>query len=78
MVTINRDLFHAYEIDIELKYWQVMHIAAAVEMNSKFIPSLRQLHSILEAKRNEFKDIVKTGRTHTQDAMPSALSGLFG
>ena len=29
---------------------KVMHIAAAVEMNSKFIPSLRQLHYSLEAK----------------------------
>lgn len=55
----------------------VMHIAAAVEMNSKFIPSLRQLHSALEAKSNEFKDIVKIGRTHTQDATPLTLGQEF-
>lgn len=55
----------------------VMHIAAAVEMNSKFIPSLRQLHSTLEAKSNEFKDIVKIGRTHTQDATPLTLGQEF-
>lgn len=55
----------------------VMHIAAAVEMNSKFIPSLRQLLSTLEAKSNEFKDIVKIGRTHTQDATPLTLGQEF-
>lgn len=33
-----------------LKSWQVMHIAAAVEMNSKFIPNLKQLHAALDAK----------------------------
>jgi len=56
---------------------EVMHIAAAVEMNSKFIPSLRQLLSTLEAKSNEFKDIVKIGRTHTQDATPLTLGQEF-
>lgn len=33
-----------------LVLFQVMHIAAAVEINSKFIPSLKQLHSSLHAK----------------------------
>ncbi|KAG6527600.1 hypothetical protein ZIOFF_009723 [Zingiber officinale] len=55
----------------------VMHIAAAVEINSCFIPSLKKLHSSLESKSLEFKDIVKIGRTHTQDATPLTLGQEF-
>ncbi|KAL4202963.1 hypothetical protein AMTRI_Chr02g266090 [Amborella trichopoda] len=55
----------------------VMHIAAAVETNSRFIPSLKQLHASLDAKTIEFKDIIKIGRTHTQDATPLTLGQEF-
>ncbi|KAG9131623.1 hypothetical protein Leryth_021339 [Lithospermum erythrorhizon] len=55
----------------------VMHIAAAMEINSRLIPNLKQLHSTLDAKSNEFKDIVKIGRTHTQDATPLTLGQEF-
>ncbi|KAG6523759.1 hypothetical protein ZIOFF_013644 [Zingiber officinale] len=55
----------------------VMHIAAAVEINSCFIPSLKKLHSSLDSKSLEFKDIVKIGRTHTQDATPLTLGQEF-
>ncbi|KAJ8511181.1 hypothetical protein OPV22_001615 [Ensete ventricosum] len=55
----------------------VMHIAAAVEINSRFIPTLKQLHSSLHTKSVEFKDIVKIGRTHTQDATPLTLGQEF-
>ncbi|KAL0389670.1 UNVERIFIED_CONTAM: Fumarate hydratase 1, mitochondrial [Sesamum calycinum] len=55
----------------------VMHIAAAVEMNSGLIPKLKQLHTTLHAKSAEFKDIVKIGRTHTQDATPLTLGQEF-
>ncbi|KAK9139280.1 hypothetical protein Scep_008961 [Stephania cephalantha] len=55
----------------------VMHIAAAVEINSKFIPSLKQLHTSLQSKTHEFKDIIKIGRTHTQDATPLTLGQEF-
>ncbi|KAJ0978515.1 hypothetical protein J5N97_013989 [Dioscorea zingiberensis] len=54
----------------------VMHIAAAVEINSRFIPSLKQLHTSLHSKSVEFKDIVKIG-THTQDATPLTLGQEF-
>ncbi|EOA28984.1 hypothetical protein CARUB_v10025236mg [Capsella rubella] len=56
----------------------VMHIAAATEINSRLIPSLKTLHSSLESKSFEFKDIVKIGRTHTQDATPLTLGQEFG
>ncbi|URD79308.1 Fumarate hydratase 1, mitochondrial [Musa troglodytarum] len=42
-----------------------------------FIPSLKQLHSSLHTKSLEFKDIVKIGRTHTQDATPLTLGQEF-
>lgn len=55
----------------------VMHIAAAVEINSRFIPSLQQLHNSLHSKSIEFDDIIKIGRTHTQDATPLTLGQEF-
>ncbi|KAI3741774.1 hypothetical protein L1987_59451 [Smallanthus sonchifolius] len=55
----------------------VMHIAAATEINSRLIPKLTQLHTSLQAKTNEFSDIVKIGRTHTQDATPLTLGQEF-
>ncbi|XP_010442613.1 PREDICTED: fumarate hydratase 2, chloroplastic-like isoform X2 [Camelina sativa] len=56
----------------------VMHIAAATEITTRLIPSLKFLHSTLESKSFEFKDIVKIGRTHTQDATPLTLGQEFG
>ncbi|XP_047327829.1 fumarate hydratase 1, mitochondrial-like [Impatiens glandulifera] len=55
----------------------VMHIAAATELNSRLIPNLETLHSTLLSKSIEFKDIVKIGRTHTQDATPLTLGQEF-
>ncbi|GAU31641.1 hypothetical protein TSUD_38380 [Trifolium subterraneum] len=55
----------------------VMHIAAGMEINSRLIPSLKTLHSTLNSKSIEFKDIVKIGRTHTQDATPLTLGQEF-
>src|SRR5437588_7467807 len=46
-----------------------MHIAAAEQMN-KLIPAILEVHLAIDAKANEFKDVVKIGRTHLQDATP--------
>src|SRR5437867_1527266 len=46
-----------------------MHIAAAEQMN-KLIPAIREVHLAIDAKAEEFKDVVKIGRTHLQDATP--------
>src|SRR5215475_12563452 len=46
-----------------------MHIAAAEEMN-KLIPRVREVYEAINAKAGEFKDVVKIGRTHLQDATP--------
>lgn len=54
-----------------------MHIAAATEVNHALIPALQTLTDALEAKSNAFKDIVKIGRTHLQDATPLTLGQEF-
>jgi fumarate hydratase class II len=46
-----------------------MHIAAAERMN-ELIKRVRQVKSAIDAKAEEFKDVVKIGRTHLQDATP--------
>lgn len=50
-----------------------MHIAAAKEVHEVLLPGLQALHDALAAKAEEFKDIIKIGRTHTQDAVPLSL-----
>ncbi|MFT4766149.1 MAG: fumarate hydratase class II [Oleispira sp.] len=54
-----------------------MHIAAIEEMVHKLIPALHHLHAALENKEREFSNIVKIGRTHTQDATPITLGQEF-
>lgn len=43
-----------------------MHVAVAMEIHSSLLPGLQLLLKGLQAKAEEFKDIVKIGRTHTQ------------
>ena len=54
-----------------------MHIAAAQEVVHSLIPALKHLHAALEAKAKEFKNIIKIGRTHLQDATPLTLGQEF-
>ena len=55
----------------------VMHIAAVLEVNENLLAKLSALTTALDAKRAEFDDIVKIGRTHTQDATPLTLGQEF-
>ncbi|MBT2691120.1 class II fumarate hydratase [Bacillus sp. ISL-47] len=50
-----------------------MHIAAYTEMEEKLIPSLKKLKETIKTKEEAYKDIVKIGRTHLQDATPLTL-----
>ena len=54
-----------------------MHIAAAVEFADRLVPGLQHLHNALDAKAKAFADIIKIGRTHTQDATPLTLGQEF-
>jgi fumarate hydratase class II len=55
-----------------------MHIAAAREIHDRLLPATRRLRDALGAKAAAFADIVKTGRTHLQDATPLTLGQEFG
>ena len=59
-------------------YPTAMHIAVAVEIHNVLLPGLQTLHKAIDAKANEYKDIIKIGRTHTQDATPLTLGQEFG
>jgi len=54
-----------------------MHIAIALETKEKLLPSLIILNKELKKKVNKFKNIVKVGRTHLQDATPITLGQEF-
>jgi len=54
-----------------------MHIAIAIKAKEKLLPSLRLLVKELAKKTKEFKNIVKVGRTHLQDATPLTLGQEF-
>lgn len=54
-----------------------MHIAAALAFNKKLLPAVRHLRDAFAVKMATFKDIVKIGRTHLQDAVPMTLGQEF-
>jgi fumarate hydratase class II len=54
-----------------------MHIAAATETSRKLLPAVKRLRDVLDAKTKEFKDVVKIGRTHLQDATPLTVGQEF-
>ena len=58
-------------------YPTAMHIAAAEEIVHRLLPALQQLRNALNDKANAWKDIIKIGRTHTQDATPLTLGQEF-
>ena len=54
-----------------------IHIAIAIETRDKLLPSLNLLLKELKRKSNQFKNIIKVGRTHLQDATPLTLGQEF-
>ena len=55
-----------------------VHLAALDVATNRLLPALEQLEASLAAKADEFKDIVKSGRTHLMDAVPVTLGQEFG
>lgn len=55
----------------------VMHMATAFEIHRALLPALEGLHKALKDKEIAFKDIIKIGRTHLQDATPITLGQEF-
>ena len=54
-----------------------MNVAVAMELHAHLMPALERLHAALADKSKDFSDIVKIGRTHTQDATPITLGQEF-
>ncbi|CAE7505974.1 fh, partial [Symbiodinium sp. CCMP2456] len=54
-----------------------MHIAAVLALQQRTLPGLRRLHKTLKRQAKEYDDIIKIGRTHTQDATPLTLGQEF-
>ena len=54
-----------------------IHVAVVDRIHNHLIPSVTALRDALSAKAEAFKDIVKTGRTHLQDATPLTLGQAF-
>ena len=50
-----------------------MNIAAATNVKQRLIPAVKALHDAIAVKVNEWKDVIKIGRTHMQDATPLTL-----
>ena len=58
-------------------YPTAMYIAAAIMTTHTTLPGLRHLRDAVQKKMDEFGDIIKIGRTHTQDATPLTLKQEF-
>ncbi len=54
-----------------------MHLAVISQMHKRLFPALNNLSEALEQKIDEFKDIIKVGRTHLQDAVPIPMATEF-
>jgi fumarate hydratase class II len=50
-----------------------MHVAGAMAIQQRLVPSVRLLRDAIDAKANSYRDVVKIGRTHLQDAVPLTL-----
>ncbi len=50
-----------------------MHIAVAQELNRNLLPAVEKLRNTLASKASQYQSVVKTGRTHLQDATPITL-----
>jgi fumarate hydratase class II len=55
-----------------------VHLAALGEVRAELLPALERLEAALQAKAEEFADVVKTGRTHLMDAVPVTVGQEFG
>ena len=55
-----------------------LHVAATLALRDDLLPALETLCAALEEKAEAFDEIVKTGRTHLQDATPIRLGQVFG
>ena len=55
-----------------------IHVATAVQIHTRLIPSLKAMHADLVAKSKQWDKVIKIGRTHLMDATPLRLGQEFG
>ncbi len=55
-----------------------IHIAAYIAIRKRLLPAIDKLEKALQVKAEEFDNVLKTGRTHLQDAVPIRLGQEFG
>lgn len=55
-----------------------IHVSAVQEVEAALLPALRKLHKSLAGKASELANVIKSGRTHLQDATPVTLGQEFG
>ncbi len=55
-----------------------IHMTAAQDITDHLLPAMSEIETALEAKSKQFWDVIKTGRTHLQDATPIRLGQEFG
>ncbi|HEY7773258.1 MAG TPA: class II fumarate hydratase [Marinagarivorans sp.] len=55
-----------------------IHLSASIELHEALLPALRSLATLIDTKREGFKQVVKTGRTHLMDAMPLTVAQEWG
>jgi fumarate hydratase class II len=55
-----------------------MHIAAVEQLEESLIPAVTRLRTTLQAKAQQYREVVKVGRTHLQDATPITLGQEIG
>src|SRR5215213_3960987 len=68
------ELDNQFVLDV---FHTAIHLSALISMQQDLLPALEKLQGALEEKAREFDDIVKTGRTHLQDATPIRLGQEF-
>ncbi|XP_017012288.2 probable fumarate hydratase, mitochondrial [Drosophila takahashii] len=54
-----------------------IHISVGMELNERLVPAVTHLRDALKSKSDEFRDIIKIGRTHLMDAVPLTLGQEF-
>ncbi len=55
-----------------------LHLSACLQLETRLLPALVSLSATIDRRAEEFKDVVKTGRTHLMDAMPLRLDQELG
>lgn len=55
-----------------------IHLSASIELHEALLPALRSLATLIDSKREAYKHVIKTGRTHLMDAMPLTIAQEWG